>query len=144
MLERLRDKIPVESLIAEFRQGFSPARKLSLDQEQLIASMPVKIASKMRSLLEQGFPENARAAFQRGENPFPERGPKHIRLAGSMLLGGGFHRVELRDECVHRYGWSDGTASSQVSQTVALLRGLGLTKEQGGFISLPETLTQTA
>lgn len=138
VLELARGAIPVDQLIMEFREDYEPpARALSLSQESSVASMPVKVAARLRSLLLQGFDRRASAALQQGQNPFTARGAKHLQLAGEMLLAGGFTRSSFRKECQARFTWSEGTAFSQVSQAISLLRGLGLVIDQGDRVVLP-------
>jgi hypothetical protein len=135
-LERVRGTIRVEHLIMEFRTEFvQPAAALTLEQESVVASMPAKIMERLRGLLLARFDRKASVALLHGINPFPERGAKHMHLAGQLLLAGGFTKSQFRKECEQRFGWTEGTAFSQVSQAIALLRGLGLTTEHGDRVS---------
>jgi hypothetical protein len=140
-LEQLRGSMPVDQLIMEFRADYAqPATALTVEQRRLVASMPVKIAGRLEQLLLRHFDKRAQTVFTHGQNPFPEAGAKHLHLAGQMLLAGGFTKAEFRKECEARFGWSEGTAFSQVSQALALLRGLALVQEQGERMVLPATV----
>lgn len=114
---------------------------LTPEQERRVASAPVKVAQRLRSLLERGFDTQAARSFATGTNPFSPTGAKHLHLAGELLLAGGFTRAQLRRRCETDFGWTPNTAASQVSQAVSLLRLLDLTEDQGDRVCLKTTGT---
>lgn len=139
-LNLIRSSIKVEHLIAQFHMGDAPIG-LSLVQRTMVASMPVAIAGRLEILLLAGFDQSARSRFAIRENPFSTSGAKHIRLTGDLLIAGGFTKMELRQAFQERFGWGKNTAFVEVARTLALLRGLSLITESGGYIALADTTT---
>jgi hypothetical protein len=139
-LQRIRGTINVEQLIAQFHVG-EDAPSLTLAQRTKVASMPVHVARRLETLFLNGFDRTARSLFANSENPFPATGAKHLRLAGNLLLQGGFTKKHLRTECQKRFGWAESTAFVEVARTLALLRGLGLIVERDGRMVLADTTT---
>lgn len=139
-LQRIRGSVQVDDLISQFRLGFVEQAlekpELTLQQRTAVASMPAKVAGRLKALLLDGFDQTAKSRFAQGDNPFPGSGAKHLHLAGQLLLAGGFTKLEFRTRCIERYGWSTNTAFVEVSRAIALLRGLGLTHEINARVQL--------
>jgi hypothetical protein len=135
-LEKVRAVLKVDHLLLRLQPDYALGFVLSPVQLKLIEQTQDKLRGRLRNLLERQFDKFARAEFSRGTNPFTEKGAKHMRLAGEMLLRGGFTRASLRQQCIEHFGWTQGTALSEVSQAVSLLRGLQVTKEEGDRIVL--------
>jgi hypothetical protein len=136
-LLRARERIDVEELIQELRRGFAtslPLGELTEQQQQRIQDAPAKLQTRLRTLLEKGFEQTARECFAQGENPF--KTVKNLHVAGELLLAGGFDRTQLREELMARYGWALSNAYSEVSNAIALLRGLALVVERDGCFTL--------
>jgi hypothetical protein len=131
-LHRIRDSISVEDLIHELRVGYEV--KPVLQNITLVASMPTKVAKRLNSLLSKGFERSALSALQDGHNPFPPNGAKHMHLVGELLLQGSFTKGDYRRLCIAKFGWKEGTAFSEVSMAIALLRGLGLATVDGDVV----------
>ena len=134
ILNRVRKVIPVQALIERIEVNYlmldmPSSPKLTLAQITTVAMIPQRLQGRLKVLLLEGFDRIASARFKQGLNPFKETGAKHLHLAGQMLLGGGFTKAQFRAECIKRYGWTANTAFSQTSSSLALLRGLGLTRE---------------
>lgn len=94
-----------------------------------INAAPKKVQPRLAKLLNKGFDRLAREAFESGRNPFPQQKSKVLWLMGEQLLEGGIERSKVRDWCELNLLWSRAAAQSQVSNEVALLRGLGLVEE---------------
>lgn len=135
-LDRVKGAIKVDHLIERLEHGSTQGYILSLEDHRAIATTPRKVAGRLESLLTKGFHVIARRKLAAGQNPFPVSGAKHIHLAGEMLLAGGFTKGQLRQQCIERFQWTEGTAFSEVSQAVALLRGLRLVRQTQDHIHL--------
>lgn len=138
VLETVRGTVKVDDMIHELRAGQEGA-KPAVEIEFAIASVPKKVAPRLRSLLAKGFDRAARDALRDGVNPFPLSGAKHMHLAGELLLLGRFTKGQYRQDCMNKFGWAEGTAFSEVSMAIALMRGLGLVSVDGDAVTANQT-----
>lgn len=114
-------------------------------EEALLASVPVRVAKVLKPMLKRGLDARARYRVANGENPFGTGSAPWLRLAGDMLLAGGFTKAKLRVEYVRAYGWSEGTAFSRVSIVVALFPALGIARLAGDrIVCAPGAVGKTA
>ncbi len=140
LLLRVRGSVDVERYIQDLRLEFAglgeqrARASLTLAQLTTVESMPARLRGRLKRLLLDRFDVVARQSLEQGENPFPESGSKVMHLAGEMLLAGGMTKIGFRNACQNQLGWSYGTAATESSVALALLRGLGLTKEKGSAI----------
>jgi hypothetical protein len=103
-------------------------------ENELLATLPVRVQKVMRPLLKRGGDARARLALAKGLNPFDGRGPQWLRLAGEKLLAGGFTKGDLRRAYINEYGWSEATAFSRVSIVVSLIPALRLGRVSGDTV----------
>jgi hypothetical protein len=95
------------------------------DQEGKLKELPVKVAQKVRALMEKGIDVRAKEELTRGVNPFD--GHPSLFVAADILLKG--FKVEtatLKGELKHRFQWTDGTAASRASSTIGVLKAIGV------------------
>ncbi len=132
VLERIGSHVAVDKLLHSLRLSLvvDPMPRgvdgLTDEQARTVASAPTKIAKRLGNLLRDQFDSYALHELREGRNPFPIKGAKHLHLVGDMLLAGGFTKKSLKEACMDRFAWGAPAAFSTVTQTVALLRGLGL------------------
>lgn len=106
---------------------------LSVDQRQLVESLPVKVQPEYRKIIERGIP--FRAELEGGANPIRNSGgkPAYLEFACDLLLKGSVSRKQLRDLMSERFGWSAGTTNSHVTILSSLLPALGINEQNGSF-----------
>jgi hypothetical protein len=98
--------------------------KLTPEQLQRLEGLPLKVAQKIRSLMEKGLDQTAADSLKRGENPF--RGHPPLRTAGRLMLGNTpLSTARLKEEYMREFGWTDGTAASRASITMRVLKEIG-------------------
>ncbi len=96
-------------------------------QREILASLPVKIAPKVRVLMQKRVDQAAPVRLAQGLNPFTEADPRYLQIAGELLLERrSISRSELRKRLIDQLGWTEGTAASHVSAVVAILPALGI------------------
>ncbi|RQT26088.1 hypothetical protein DF037_20580 [Burkholderia contaminans] len=114
-------------------------------EEALLASVPLRVAKVLKPMLKRGLDARARYRIANGENPFGTGSAPWLRLAGAMLVAGGFTKAKLRAEYIRAYGWSEGTAFSRVSIVVALFPALGIARLAGDrLVCAPGAVAKTA
>lgn len=135
VLQMIRGTVMVDDLIRSFQLSYAAPESIGKTltitpaQHARLILAPSKIAGRLERLFLQGFDKIARMAFLQRQNPFPQKGAKHLHLAGELLLQGAVTKAGFREACIERFGWSTGTAASEVSNAVALLSGLNLVIE---------------
>ncbi len=137
VLQKIRSVVDVEAKIQALRLEFAgvPASApITLEQSRSIASLPVKLQARIRRLFEARFDQAAKQSLAVGENPFPKDGNKASRLAGELLLAGSFTKAQFRTACMERFNWTYPTAATESSVALALLKGLGLVRFDGGVV----------
>lgn len=111
--------------------------ELSEDQTCIIARIA---SSKCREqaivLCKQNRIEPARAEMHQGINPFAESGPRYLRVACALLMGGGFTRAALKTALMTELAWKDTTAASHVAITCALFTAFDIAIETKGAFTL--------
>jgi len=106
------------------------------DQQEIIATLPLKSQKVALSLVKSGFIDRIRKDLQEGRNTFATAGPAFVREALSMLLNGGFTRAGLKDHLVKALDWNEATAASHVSQVTSILLNFRIAKEANGQITV--------
>lgn len=128
VLATVSKRIPLHEQTQQLLDNYvvgMPSRTMT----ERVLSAPKKVQARLRGLLEQGFDRRARYELGQGRDPFPASASKEMHEAVRRLLAGGFTRQELRDWCIQTLGWTQAAAASQVSNTIALLRGLALIQD---------------
>lgn len=115
--------------------------KVSLNDidQALIDALPVKVATKVRRMMQRNMDQMARHLLAQGKNPFPLKGAGFLHVACELLLSGGFTRSRLRQTYVERFGWTNGTAAAHVSNVTAMFPALRIAIEgsDGAFVMHP-------
>lgn len=113
---------------------------LSDRQKDLLATLPVKVADKLRPMLKGGLAERLMPELKRGINPFPRKTQPYVADAVDMLLKDGFTRASLREFYIDHYKWSKETAFSRVSIVVGLVFALEIAIENGDRLVLAPSI----
>jgi hypothetical protein len=118
----------------EVARGPTPGRApLSPKEETLVAHLPRRVASQVRSLLETGWFDFARAELHAGRNP-ASKGWKHVYCA--QLLGGQATRESLRQAFVERLGLKPASATVQLCHALAIFAAGEIAVESLGRLRL--------
>lgn len=105
---------------------------LTPDQLRRLNGLPVKVAPKVRLLMQRGIDARAKREVRASLNPFPQDSNKYLWLACEQLLGIGFNRVELKQAFVDSLGFSPATAASHVSNTLSVFTALEIIEPAPG------------
>lgn len=114
---------------------------ISVNDDEVIATLPTKPKALAISLCKAGLIDKARKELASGINPFAERGPGFLRVAFSLLIKQGFTRKALREALQDQLGWTESTAMSHASIAVALLAAFNITQEIDGLVVLNPALS---
>jgi hypothetical protein len=112
---------------------------LSPDDQAALERLPVKVAKKVRLMMQKDEDRQGREALKAGRNPFNFEGARYLNVACDLLLSGGFTRASLRNAYCERLEWTTGTAASHVSTVVNIfpLFKFACETQQGAFVLHP-------
>lgn len=115
---------------------------LTAEQETQLAALPKKVAESVRAMISKGLDVKARDIVREGGNPFSKQGNKTLHLVMAMITNGTLivSRPLIREAFVRRFKWSAGTASSEATRAVQVLRALGVIHEEGEVLVLSPSL----
>ncbi|WP_028449777.1 hypothetical protein [Chitinibacter tainanensis] len=106
--------------------------KLTIEEERLISSLPVKAQREARAILRRGI--DVIGDLSQSKNPFEGEGPKFMRIACALLIGnGGFRQAELNQALIQQ-GMTENSAKSSASIACALLRFFGIKQKNGIYL----------
>lgn len=114
--------------------------QLTEDQLKRLEGLPVKVAPRVRLLMQRGIDARSRRDVAAGRNPFPDDTNRYMWLACEMLLHGGFNRSSLKNAFIAQLKFTPATAASHVSNTVAIFNALGicLCTPSGNFVPIQD------
>ncbi|CAG9229082.1 hypothetical protein BVI1335_70149 [Burkholderia vietnamiensis] len=114
-------------------------------EQSTLAALPAHAAKVLRPMMARGADSRARYRVAQGQNPFDETAQRWLRLAGEMLIAGGFTKAQLRQAFVTEFGWSEGTAFARVSIVVAIFPALRIATLVGDrLVCMPSAVGKTA
>lgn len=135
-LRKVSPVIDVHDLMVNYADIATPPLGLSGPQRTAVASMPGRVGPRLEKLFLSGFDQRAKQQIRLGQNPFGKTSNKVTRLLVDMLLRSQVDRSTLTDKVATSFLWHRTTASSEISNSIALLRGLDLIDVDGNLISI--------
>lgn len=113
--------------------------ELTAEQNELVATLPVKAQSFVVQLCKTGLASRIRADLARGENPMTECGPKWLALTIDCLIKGPVSKSDLKSTFVDAFGWTPETAASHTSLAFKIFPALDIAKmESSKMIANPD------
>ena len=114
---------------------------MSVDEERVIATLPVKARPVAFSFCKSGMLTRIKKDLHEGRNALVKTGPGWLRVAIDRLLAGGFVRSELREAMRQELNWEDSSAGPHTSMTIAMFLAFGIVQEvEGRFVLVPATV----
>lgn len=114
-------------------EGQGARAPLNARESALVASLPKRVASQVRTMLETGWCDFARVELHRGRNP-ADKGWRRVYCA--QLLAGGATRESLRMAFIQELGLSPASAKVQLCNALAIFAAGEIACEVGGQLRL--------
>jgi hypothetical protein len=129
------DQLELSGDAPERSFGRIKRKELIDDETKLLASLPVKVAKRMRPLMRAGLFRRLGPEMRAGRNPFPEYENEFLRrMAGWILDRGEVSKINARAGYMQAYGWTEGTASAHVSVACCVMATIDVAEDRGDRI----------
>lgn len=130
LLRRFNDStvtatLPVASAVERRVRSATPRAELTVEQQQLVASLPKKPGEVVQSLLTTRT--DVSAFLDNGIDPFRDKGRHaYLSVTCKLLMEGGFTRPQLIESFQTQLNWGYQTASSYATIAITALKALNV------------------
>lgn len=108
---------------------------LTEEQEEVLNSLPKKIAAFVRSVWSRGTFDDMLAKFNAGDNPFDQKKNRTHHAVFEELKQSRCSRGQLVEKLRESFGWTYAAAYSEISAIWKALIALHFAYEEGDFLS---------